>query len=507
MSCGSRWSKGAAVWPAVVVVLVVVSCGPGKKPTRPATGPHFKSTETSSANDSNLTANSDVAEQPKANGKKPAGSPAKGRREDELFPTRKSGWTELSKGDRARADSIANDYIVHLNRGKTPRRFVAELAAIASENGAKRLEQSATNATGFSYRIERGGDAVVFLREGARPVKDGLQIVVVSADAARLELKQSATFERRGFGMLQTKLHGKLSWRSWMVHPIALDIYFQGDSRASRSGTAIVVGGDGNDPNEPVLSIPDLLPHLSRGSQPRGNEVDDPERLDPIGAMTPAALSKRLTALGIRPRDLAIAEAYLVPAEPARRIGVDRALIGGYGQKNRAAAFAAVTALATASAPERASVVIVLGRTETSDGARSGTAYVGRALRDVVSLLSREKSPDTYSVQQALSRSSALIASSTESGRNRGVALNLAAADALPVASRRVARIFKQAGVQFHWESSKQTKRGRQIATLDLDTLHFSIPSSGRGVPGQTISILDLLQGTKACIAWFQAQG
>ncbi len=416
---------------------------------------------------------------------------------DPLFPNRKHGWSEISTNDRHRADQFADRYIHHLNRGKTPRRFLTELAEIARSRGAADIRDNKNKNKTFGYRVEFGGDAGVFFRRGLAKVTEGLSIIVVSIDAPRLELKQFPTFESEGFGMLQTKLHGELEWRSWMVYPMALDIYL---ARPGHRPTSIVIG---QAPNDVVLSIPDLLPHLSRG---RGN-VDHPERLDPIGAATPAALADRLAKLGVNSSDFAVAEAYLVPATRAHRIGVDRGLIGGYGQKNRALAFTAIRALADTKTPKHSIVVVVLGRSESKQPGRSGTSYVGRALRDTIAQLASAPAPDIYFTQQVLSASAAWVGTAVETGQNQGIALGLAKADALPGIGRKVSDMLDRANVQFHWigKGRRSEYSARAIATLNLDALTVAIPSTGHGTPGQIISVLDLFQGYQACVAWFSA--
>jgi len=72
---------------------------------------------------------------------------------------------------------------------------------------------------------------------------------------------------------------------------------------------------------------------------------------------------------GIVEEDLYSAEVQAVPAGPARYVGLDRSLIGGYGQDDRICVFAALESLLASDAPEHCQVFVVWDKEEIgSDG-------------------------------------------------------------------------------------------------------------------------------------------
>lgn len=412
---------------------------------------------------------------------------------DPLFPERtKRGWKEMTGADKLAINATADAYVDFISTGKTPRRAVAALVEIAEAAGARAMKDGESGLTGFHYALGPGGEAAVFFRSGSAPLSSGLSVIVVSVDAPRLVLKQNPNAHRNDIDMLQTDVHGKISLRSWMIHPLALDVV------ANKRGKTIKFS-IGERPDDPILSIPDLLPHLSRGLQRRGKEVSEVERLDALGGVRPGALSIALRSRGLTVADLAAAEATLVPAGKARRIGVDRALIGGYGHKNRALAFSAVRALGEASLA-RAAAVVVVGRSEADDSSGTGYPYAARAIRMAIASLS-EGEVDALDMRLIARRTVALVGRSA-GGQNSGLTIDIASADSLPIEARRLSRVFTAAQIPFSIRDSGRSGPGRDLATLDLDAIGVAIPSTGSGKPGELISTLDLFHGARACRAW-----
>lgn len=415
----------------------------------------------------------------------------KKKSDDPLFPTRQGGWKHV---DVKAVRGFAAEYLAFLSRAQTPRRAIAALVDTARAGGAVVVSGAEPVAAGgFYVSVDRGGTAAAFFRPGKRPVTDGLQVIMVSVDAPRIVLKQRPISEAHGFAMLQTRLHGYIDLASWMVHPLALFVYV--DRRAGKP-TDLALGIE---PGDPVLSIPDVLPHLARGVQSRRQPVKDPERLDALAARTRAALVEALAARGVSDRDLSVAEAYLIPASRPVYVGPDRGLIGGYGQARRALAFAAIRGLAAAS-PDRAAVVVAIDRSDAGGDGAAGRGYVRRALSDVIARLAPEA--DVYDLQRTLSRSSALVASTGDKGRNQGVQVNLRASDSMPAAVAALTRALDGAGVHYQLATAGGRSPAREIGTLDLDVIDVAIAVTGAGTPGELLSVLDLFQGYQACRAW-----
>jgi aspartyl aminopeptidase len=303
--------------------------------------------------------------------------------------------------------------------------------------------------------------------------------------------------------MFDTFFYGDVDWKSWLVTPMALHVYAA--RPGSSSGDVDLVIGEAE--TDPVLSIPDLLPHLS-GKAQRKQVVDSPERLDAIAAGSRAALDTFLSSQGIDVRTFEDAEVYLLPAGPAVFVGVDRGLIAGYGHSHRALAFAATRALLAEEAPEYTSAVILISNSEIGTGA-SGPAFIQTALSRVLGALSKDGSDtDVLDTRRAYARSAVLMSARIEAAeRNKGIAMNTRADDALPDATRRAIDRMTSTGaqVQVTFDKSWQSQT-RKLAALDMDAVGIGLPTTGHGTPMELISVLDLYSGHLALRGWMTAK-
>lgn len=425
---------------------------------------------------------------------------------DPLFPERKAGWGELSSEDEKLADRLAVEYVELATAGKTPRRAVAALVKLASEAGSTELpaDKSAAEPGALFSWVRPGGDAGLVLRVGKRPVTDGMRMIIAAVDSPRIDLKQTPVYDKAGLIMLDTFFYGPVDYKSWLVTPMALYLY------AARPGSAtgdieLVVGEAETDP---VLSIPDLLPHLSRKVQ-RNAIVDSPERLDAVAASSRAALIAFLSGHAIDERTFEDAEAYLLPAGPATLVGADRGLIAAYGHSHKVLAFAAVKALLDEAEPDRTSVVVFVSNSHVEGGGPGGMPFVKTAISRILGALSEAGAEtDLLDTRRTYARSAALLAARIEvAERNKGVAINTRADDALPAATRTAIDRMVAGGaqVQVTYDGSWQSAT-RSLGVLDIDAVGVGLPTTGYGTPMELLSVLDLLSGYRGFRGWITAQ-
>lgn len=425
-------------------------------------------------------------------------APATADKADPLFPAHEHGWKALDAAGRQQARALADDYAGFLDAGRTPRRAVAGLIdRFGATELAAGARAPAEPGTRFWF-VAPGGDAAALVRVGSRPLADGLRILVAAVDAPRIDLKQSPVQAEGGLIMLDTYLYGPLDLAAWLTRPLALHLHA---ARPGASAGAIdLVIGDG--PDEPVLVIPDLLPHLSRHVQGTAI-VDRPERMDAIAARSLEGLVATLREQGLDESVFADAEVSLVPAAAPAFIGVDRALLAGYGHGHRALAFAAMRALVDGPTPAHTAVVVLVSKNQIGGTGATGVAFVEPALRRVIAALHPVAEPDVLDVSRVLARSQALVARRLEGERNHGVIFDVSSDDALPAAMRRVLDAVRGAGAQVQivseggWGSD-----ARVLAGLDFDAVDIGLPLEGAGTPLELLSVLDLHAGYLAAIGW-----
>jgi aspartyl aminopeptidase len=137
----------------------------------------------------------------------------------------------------------------------------------------------------------------------------------------------------------------------------------------------------GEDDNDPILMISDLLPHLAADQmQKTAGQIIAGEQLNVIIGTEPVEgdgsdlvklnMMKILNEkYGIVEADFLSADLSIVPAAKARDVGLDRSLIGSYGHDDRVCAYPALTALFECPDAARTTMVILADKEEIgSDG-------------------------------------------------------------------------------------------------------------------------------------------
>lgn len=285
---------------------------------------------------------------------------------------RKQAWTVFNAAEKRAALAFADDYRAFLSAVKTERETVDWAIALAAENRFR----PAPGPGDALYRANHGG-ALALCRRGQEPLENGFRLVVAHADTPRLDLKPQPLFEEESLAFLRTHYYGGIKKYQWVTMPLALH-----GVAVLRDGTrrALVIG---ECPDDPVFTVTDLLPHLARAQQERKmSEAVDGEALVVLfgalpagGRVPPGGAGRRslvkqaiLAALnreyGLVEEDLISAELRLVPAGPARDLGLDRSMIIGYGQDDRVCAYTALRAFFEARPPALTTVCLLVDREE-----------------------------------------------------------------------------------------------------------------------------------------------
>ncbi len=254
-------------------------------------------------------------------------------------------------------DALAARYLEFLSQCKTERETIAYVR--------RRLEKAgfAEGAGKDKALFHLHGKTLFAARKGKASLAKGLRLICAHADAPRLDLKQRPLQEQAHVGQAKTHYYGGIRKYQWLARPLAV----HGVIVRENGETLPVILGE--DAGEPVFTIADLLPHLAQGQaelpiakafegeklnlifghkplegkSPSGRNKDKNDApKEPVKAHILALLHKKY---GITEEDLYSAELQAVPAGPARWVGLDSSLIGGYGQDDRINVFIALEAL------------------------------------------------------------------------------------------------------------------------------------------------------------------
>ena len=275
--------------------------------------------------------------------------------------TSRNCWDVYSAPKDAKAmQALAERYIDFLSRCKTER----ETVAYARE----RLQKAGyvESMKGDKVMRDLHGKTLFIARRGKAPLSKGLRFIGAHADTPRLDLKQRPMQEQAGVGQAKTHYYGGIRKYQWLARPLAIH------GVIARQDGKVVAVTLGEDPREPVFTIADLLPHLAKDQAEQTiAKAFVAERLNLIMAHKPlekAKSGKKGTVedvkepvrahilkllndkYGVVEEDLYSAELQAVPAGPARYVGLDAALIGGYGHDDRICVFCALEALLDAKA-------------------------------------------------------------------------------------------------------------------------------------------------------------
>ncbi len=296
------------------------------------------------------------------------------------------------KNDAAAMETFCDAYMDFLNQCKTERETITWCEKYLRENGF------GSDPADRAYITTLRGKALFAFRRGSAPMSSGMRLIAAHADSPRLDFKQHPFVEKAGLCQAKTHYYGGLHKYQWLSRPLALHgVICVDDGRV-----VPVVLGESED--DPVFTIADLLPHLAQklvtktvkeafdgeklnvilGSRGEKQDKDGKDVKDPVKLAVLRLLSERY---GVREEDFISAEIEVVPAGRARRVGLDRSLIGAYGHDDRICVYTGLRALVDAAHGEGANQALILWDKEEigSEGAAGASSrFLQYCVEDVL---------------------------------------------------------------------------------------------------------------------------
>ena len=285
--------------------------------------------------------------------------------------------TVYKRCDKAIIDAAyayAEGYKAYLDASKTERESVTEGIKLAEAQGFRPYTFGMEMKAGDKFYYNNRGKNLFLFTIGSENISNGIRISVAHVDAPRIDLKQVPLFEDAGMGFFKTHYYGGIRKYQWLATPLALHgVIVKAD------GTVVNVC-IGEDDNDPIFYINDLLPHLAAdyNSKSLGNAIAGEKLNVLIGSVSDDDSIKHnmLTILnekyGIIEEDFLSAELSVVPAAKARDIGLDRSLIGAYGHDDRVCAYPALTSIFECADSEHTLMCILADKEETGSDGNSG---------------------------------------------------------------------------------------------------------------------------------------
>lgn len=299
--------------------------------------------------------------------------------EKKLFRQKENGWETVDNNKKEEIFKFSKEYMDFLNKAKTEREFIQETIKVARENGYKDI---------MEFEKLQAGDKIYFINReksmylaiiGTENIEKGLHIVGSHVDSPRLDLKPNPLYEDSELAYLKTHYYGGIKKYQWTTIPLSIHGVI-----VKPNGEKITVN-IGEDENDPIFTITDLLPHLAQDQMEKKlkNGIDGEDLNLLIGSIPykdeKAKEKVKLNILkilnekyGIIEADLQSSELEIIPAFKARSLGFDSSMVAAYGQDDKICAYTSLRAMMTLENVKNTAVCILSDKEEIGSMGNTG---------------------------------------------------------------------------------------------------------------------------------------
>lgn len=294
-----------------------------------------------------------------------------------------NGWTKTQRTSDTM--SFCDSYINYLNNSKTERLCVKQSLEIAKAAGFIDFDETDSLKPGDKvYKINRGKNIVLAVI-GSENITNGISLVAAHIDSPRLDIKPVPLYEDSNAALFKTHYYGGIKKYQWTAIPLSLiGVVIKAD------GSTVEVNIGEND-GDPVFTVTDLLPHLAQDQMTKKmSEVFTGEDLNILIGSIPSDCEKDKykqtiadilrDKYSIDESDFVSAELEIVPNFKAATVGLDRSLVGSYGQDDRVCAYTALRAILDQNSPARTCMCFLADKEEI--GSMGNTGMKSRFFED-----------------------------------------------------------------------------------------------------------------------------
>ena len=295
---------------------------------------------------------------------------------------RENAWKKYGREELKELDSLCEDYREFLNKGKTERECVKEIVKAVKKAGYVDIndiidEKKKLKPGSKVYAVWMNKTVALF-NIGTKDIETGMNILGAHIDSPRMDVKQNPLYEKDGFAYLDTHYYGGIKKYQWVTLPLAIHGVV-----AKKNGDVVDIN-IGEDKNDPVFCVTDLLIHLAGNQmEKKASKVIEGEELDilfgsiPLKDTEKEAVKANVLDLikdkyGIKEEDFISAELEVVPAGKARDCGIDRSMILAYGQDDRVCAYTSLVAMIEADKVEKTTCCLLTDKEEIGSVGATG---------------------------------------------------------------------------------------------------------------------------------------
>ena len=325
----------------------------------------------------------------------------------------KLAWEKYTDEQIKDVMAFNEGYKNFITNGKTERLCVKQSIELAKEKGFKELSEYETLKPGDKVYVNNMNKNIALFVVGKQQIETGMRILGAHIDSPRMDLKQNPLYESEGFALLDTHYYGGVKKYQWVTIPLSLIGVV-----VKKDGTVIDVN-IGEDENDPVVGISDLLIHLSADQMKKdASKVIEGEDLDVTIASIPLKDSEKEAVKAnvlkilkekydFEEEDFLSAEIEVVPSGKARDYGIDRSMVAGYGHDDRVCAYTSLMALLQVTDPEYTSCCILVDKEEIGSVGATGAQSLFFE-NTVAELLAKQGTDSFVKTRQALANSKML---------------------------------------------------------------------------------------------------
>lgn len=437
-------------------------------------------------------------------------------------------------------DFIKN-YMHCLSTCKTEREWVQEAETIAVQRGFSKFNASCNYKPGDKvYFVNRKKNFAAFVF-GKHNISANL--LGAHIDSPRIDVKQQPLYEKDNVAYFDTQYYGGIKKYQWTTIPLAMH------------GVVFKANGDfinvniGENPNDPIFCISDLLPHLDKTPKDKPLLCEDGEKLDIIVGTTEA--QQETDALDTKGKELVkkyvidylksnwmiddeedfcSAELEIVPAGPARFSGLDKSLVAGYGQDDRVCAYTSLMALMDLQdIPEHTAGVILVDKEEI--GSCCNTGAKSRWFEDILRMVFKSPNEgmfatslyntkmlssdvtaafdplysDAYDKKSSAKLGKGIMFSKYNGGRGKS-----GGADANPEFIAYVRSLMKENNCKYQFDSLGKVDQGgggtiaSMISALNINILDAGVPILNMHSPMELAHVDDIYAAYEAYTAFIK---
>ena len=295
-----------------------------------------------------------------------------------LFNKKENGWKALDPSEKQKIFNFSNGYMEFLNKAKTEREFVKHARELADKNGFKDIMEFDTLKPGDKIYFINRNKSMYLAIIGTESIDKGLHIIGSHVDSPRLDLKPNPLYEDTEMAYFKTHYYGGIKKYQWTTIPLSIH------------GTIVKANGEkmdiciGEDENDPIFTITDLLPHLAQDQMEKKlkNGIDGEDLNLLIGSIPYGEKGESQVKLnilnilnqkyGITEVDLTSSEIELVPAFKARSLGLDESMVAAYGQDDKVCAYTSLAAMMELESVKNTAVCFLSDKEEIGSMGNTG---------------------------------------------------------------------------------------------------------------------------------------